>query len=305
MENENNVKESGKVSQKDQIKEILEKLEKGVTELFESERYREYLSCMSKFHNYSLNNTLLIAMQKPNATFVTGFHAWHDKHGRTVKKGEKGIKIFAPVKYKIMVESDVPGEEPKEVEKTGFKVAYVWAISQTEGKELPNIGVNELKGNVNEYGKLMRALRLNCRVPISFEDIEGSAKGYYNDSSKEIVLRSGMSQTQTIKTLIHEMAHQRLHSKDAVGKDCHADQRTMEVEAESIAFTVCKRYGLDTDEYSFGYIAGWSSGKDAKELKTSLERIRNTADEIITAVDKSIEKQNLLEDAGKSRDKAR
>ena len=305
MESKNIVSNSDKGSQKDQVKEILEKLEKGVTELFESDRYKEYLSCMSKFHSYSLNNILLIAMQKPDAAFVTGFHAWHDKHGRNVKKGEKGIRIFAPVKYKVKVESDIPGEEPKEIEKTGFKVTYVWDISQTEGKELPSIGVNELKGDVNEYTKLMRALRLNCPVPITFEDIEGSAKGYYNDSNKEIVLRSGMSQTQTIKTLIHEMAHQRLHSKDAIGKDCHVDQRTMEIEAESIAFTVCKRYDLDTDDYSFGYIAGWSSGKDAKELKTSLERIRNTADEIIYAVDKSIGKQNLLEDADKSRDEAR
>ncbi|MBQ6088744.1 MAG: hypothetical protein IJK95_04215 [Firmicutes bacterium] len=305
MGNTNNVKDPEKKSQKDQVKEILEKLEQGVTELFESERYKEYLNCMSKFYNYSLNNTLLIAMQKPDATFVTGFHAWHDKHGRNVKKGEKGIKIFAPVKYKVTVDPEAPGEEPKEIEKTGFKVTYVWDISQTEGKELPTIGVNELSGDVKDYDKLYRALRLICPVPVEFGDIGGGSKGYYNDSEKLVMIKSGMSQVQTIKTLLHESAHAMLHSKAAMDPDHPVDRRTMEVEAESIAFTVCKKYGMDTDDYSFGYIAGWSSDKDAKELKNSLERIKDTADKMITGIDKSIERQTIMEEAARNGDEGR
>ena len=291
--------------QKEKIKEITDQLEVGIKELFESEKLKEYLNCMSKFHHYSLNNTLLIASQKPDATLVASFSSWQDDHHRSVRKGEKGIKIIAPMKFKVEVKGADENSDSETIERLGFRITHVFDISQTEGEELPSITIHELAGDVSDYNKLMRALKLNCPVPISYKDIEGSAKGYYNDADKEIVLRSGMSQSQTIKTLIHEMAHQRLHSKDAIGKDAHVDQRTMEVEAESIAFTVCKRYGLDTDEYSFGYIAGWSSGKDTKELKTSLERIRSTADEIITAVDKSIEKQNFIEKASKSRDEAR
>lgn len=302
---ENNERNTDWKPQKERIKEITDQLEAGIEDLFESEKFKEYLNCMSKFHHYSLNNTLLIASQKPDATLVASYSSWQDDHHRSVRKGEKGIKIIAPMKYKVEIKGEDENAEPEIVERFGFKVAHVFDISQTEGEELPSITAHELTGDVNDFSKLMKALRLNCPVPISFKDIEGSAKGYYNDAEKEIVLKSSMSQMQTIKTLIHEIAHQRLHSRDAVGKDAHVDRRTMEVEAESIAFTVCKRYGLDTDEYSFGYIAGWSSGKDAKELKTSLERIRSTADEIITAVDKSIEKQNYLERASKSRDEAR
>lgn len=305
MESANNMKDSDRKTTREQVTEILDQLEKGVSELFESDRFKEYLTCMSKFHNYSFNNTLLIAMQKPDATLVAGFNAWKDKHGRMVKKGEKGIRILAPYKYKVETEPEHEGEEPATIERTGFKPAYVFDVSQTEGKELPSIAVNELSGDVNEYNKLFRALRIICPVPVDFEEIEGSSKGYFSDSENRIAIKKGMSQVQTIKTLVHETAHALLHSSAAEDKDNPVDRRTKEVEAESIAFTVCKRYGLDTEDYSFGYIAGWSSGKDTKELKASLERIKDTADKMITGIDKSIDKQTLLETASKNDDRGR
>ena len=280
----------------EQVTEIMDQLEKGVTELFESDRFKAYLACMSKFHNYSLNNTLLIAMQRPDATLVAGFNAWKFKHGRTVKRGEKGIRILAPYTYKVDAETgkEPESEDAKTVERTGFKPTSVFDISQTEGKELPTIGVNELSGDVKDYDKLYRALRLHCPVPVEFMDIEGGS-----------MIKSGMSQVQTIKTLVHETAHAMLHSKAAMDEGHPIDRRTMEVEAESIAFTVCKKYGLDTDDYSFGYIAGWSSGKDTKELKASLERIKDTADKLITSLDKSIEKQTVLENTARDYDGGR
>lgn len=305
MESANNMKDSDRKTTREQVTEILDQLEKGVEELFESDRFKEYLTCMSKFHNYSFNNTLLIAMQKPDATLIAGFNAWKDKHGRMVKKGEKGIRILAPYKYAVEAQPEHEGDEPKIIERTGFKPTYVFDISQTEGKELPSIAVNELSGDVNDYNKLFRALRIICPVPVDFEDIEGGSKGYFSDSENRIAIKKGMSQVQTIKTLVHETAHAMLHSSAAEDKDNPVDRRTKEVEAESIAFTVCKRYGLDTEDYSFGYIAGWSSGKDTKELKASLERIKDTADKMITGIDKSIDKQTLLETASKNDDRGR
>ena len=305
MESANNMKDSDRKTTREQVTEILDQLEKGVEELFESDRFKEYLTCMSKFHNYSFNNTLLIAMQKPDATLIAGFNAWKDKHGRMVKKGEKGIRILAPYKYAVEAQPEHEGDEPKIIERTGFKPTYVFDISQTEGKELPSIAVNELSGDVNDYNKLFRALRIICPVPVDFEDIEGGSKGYFSDSENSIAIKKGMSQVQTIKTLVHETAHAMLHSSAAEDKDNPVDRRTKEVEAESIAFTVCKRYGLDTEDYSFGYIAGWSSGKDTKELKASLERIKDTADKMITGIDKSIEKQTLLETASRDDDRGR
>lgn len=305
MEQTNNNINPDRKTTREQVNEIMEQLEKGITELFESEKYKEYLTCMSKFHRYSLNNNLLIAMQKPDATLVAGYNAWRDKHGRTVRKGEKGIKILSPYTYKVEVESEHEGEPTKEVEKRGFKPTYVFDVSQTEGKDLPYIGVNELSGDVNGYDKLFRALRLVCPVRVDFEDIETGAKGYYHATEKRIVLKTSMSQIQTIKTLAHETAHAMLHSKEVMDPDHPVDQRTREVEAESVAFTVCKKYGLDTDDYSFGYIAGWSSDKDAKELRSSLERIRETADKMITGIDRSIEKQTMLENAARDDDLGR
>lgn len=291
-------------SQKEQIKEITDKLEAGIQELFASDRYREYLECMSKFHNYSLNNTLLIAMQRPDATLVAGYRAWQKNHGRTVRKGERGIKILAPCKFKVEVDSEKEGEDPAVVEMLSFRIVHVWDVSQTDGKELPDLGVNELTGDVREYRKLFNALSSICPVKMQFKDIQSGAKGYYNDAEKRIAIKDGMSQLQTIKTMIHEMAHQKLHAKEALDPDHPTDRRTKEVEAESIAYTVCSRYGLDTSDYSFGYVAGWSSGKDTKELKASLERIRNAADEMITGIDQSMEQQRKREQH-RSRDQER
>lgn len=278
-------------SQREQIREITDRLEEGIRELYDSDRYKDYLTCMSKFHNYSLNNTILIAMQRPDATLVAGYRAWQKDHGRTVRKGERGIKILAPCKYKVEVENEMEDEDPAVIERLSFRIVHVFDLSQTEGKELSDIGVNELTGDVKDYRKLFNALVSICPVPMQFEDIQGGAKGYYNDAEKRIAIKGGMSQAQTIKTMIHEMSHQHLHSKEALDPDHPIDRRTKEVEAESIAYTVCSRYGLDTSDYSFGYVAGWSSGRETRELKNSLERIRTAADEMITGIDQQVEKQ--------------
>ena len=292
-------------SQKERIQEITEQLEAGVIAVFESDAYKAYLNCMSKFHNYSLNNTLLIALQRPDASLVAGYNAWKKDHGRQVRKGEKGIKIIAPCKYKVELEEKDDDGNQKVAEYTGFKVATVFDYSQTEGRELPSIGVNELTGDVSGYRKLFNALTEICPVPIYTEDIQGGAKGYYSDTDRKIVIKSDMSQLQTIKTMIHEMAHEKLHAKEHLDNEHPSDRRTKEVEAESIAYTICQHYGLDSSDYSFSYVAGWSSGKETKELKASLERIRSAADEMITGIDKSLVKQAKREAQRASRDEAR
>ena len=218
-------------SQKERIKEITEQLEAGVTAVFESDAYKAYLKCMSKFHNYSLNNTLLIALQRPDASLVCGYQAWKKDHGRQVRKGEKGIKIIAPCKYKVELEEKDDDGNQKITEYTGFKVATVFDYAQTEGPELPTIGVNELTGNVGDYRKLFNALTEMCPVPIYTEDIQNGAKGYYSDADRKIVIKSDMSQLQTIKTMIHEMAHEKLHAKENLDRDHPVDRRTKEVEA--------------------------------------------------------------------------
>ena len=289
------------VARQQAIKDITDKLEKGVHDLFDSEQYQNYLKTMAKFHNYSLNNTLLIAMQKPDATLVAGYTAWQQKHGRQVLKGEKGIKILAPAPYKVKEErsrmdpdthlpvydaSGRPVTELVEVERPAFKVATVFDVSQTEGKELPSIGVSELSGNVAEYECFFEALKRSCPTGIDFEEIDSGAKGFYDPGADRIVVQSGMSEVQTAKTLIHEMTHQILHSKEAL-KDLEETKtrRTKEVEAESVAYTICQHYGIDTSDYSFAYVAGWSAGKETEELRTSLETIRKTADDLITKID--------------------
>lgn len=267
----------------DRLKEITDRLEQGVTELFESERYKEYLRVMARFHNYSFNNTLLIAMQCPGATRLAGFQTWK-KFGRHVKKGEKGIKVIAPTPYKKIVEKD--GEE-QEVLVPRFKVVSTYDVSQTEGKPLPSIAT-PLMGSVDTFSDIYAALEQISPVPIGFEDIPGSAYGYYSPMEKRIAVREGLSEQQTIKTLIHEISHAKLHDVDlSMPKDERPDidKRTMECQAESVAFTVCQHFGLDTSDYSFGYVAGWSSGKELKELRSSLEVIRSTAAEIIDNVD--------------------
>ena len=293
----NRTRSPDKKSQKERIKEITDQLEAGIQELFESDKFKDYLTCMSKFHNYSLNNTILIAMQKPDATLVAGYKAWQTDHGRTVRKGEHGIKILAPCKFKVTVESDENGtlensgndEKTKVMEYLRFKITHVFDVSQTEGKELPSIGVDELTGDVSEYRSMYKALVRTCPVAIVMEEIEGGAKGYYNDTDKRIAILAGMSEMQTIKTIIHEMAHQKMHGEENADPEHPVDRRTKEVEAESVAYTVCQHLGLDTSDYSFGYIAGWSSTRDTKELKASLERIRSTSDELINEIDKNLE----------------
>ena len=342
-----------------QVREITDKLEQGIKELFESERFKEYLRTMSKFYHYSFSNTLLIAMQKPEATYVAGYTSWQRNFDRQVMKGEKGIKILAPAPYKAKEEREKidpstqkpildadgkPVTETVEVMRPAFKVVSVFDISQTDGKELPDIIVDELSGSVENYAAFFEALKQESPVPISFEDIPGGAKGYFSPVENRIAIQEGMSEIQTIKTAIHEIAHAKLHSIDRpepepawkivmisdggtkrdflsgfaseteaneaaeregwrfvdenrfewrleVEEDTSAvqemrkDRHTKEVEAESVAYTVCQRYGIETSDYSFGYIAGWSSDKETKELKGSLETIRKTAAEMIDSID--------------------
>ena len=267
----------------DRLKEITDRLEQGVTELFDSDHYKEYLRVMSRFHRYSFNNTLLIAMQCPGATRLAGFQSWK-KFGRCVKKGEKGIKVIAPTPFKKTVEED--GEE-KVIVVPRYKVVSTYDISQTEGKPLPEIA-STLTGSVDSYGDFMAALEQVSPVPIAFEDISGSAYGYYSPLEKRIAVREGMSEQQTLKTLIHEVSHAKLHDFDLKAPPDERpdiDRQTMECQAEAVAFVCCERFGLDTSGYSFGYIAGWSSGRELKELRSSLEIIRNTAAEIIDSVE--------------------
>ena len=292
-------------SQKERIKELTEKLEEGVKAVFESDRYKEYLACMSKFHNYSLNNCLLISAQYPAATAVAGYRSWQQNFGRQVRKGEKAIKILAPCKYKVETEEKDVNGDPKMMELTGFRVVSVFALEQTEGKELPSIGVDELTGDVRDYQKIFNALVSISPVPVRFEEIEGGAKGYYHDGEKRIAIKSGMSQAQTIKTLLHEVSHATYHSREAADPDHPIDCRHKETEAESIAFCVGSALSIvDSGDYTFPYLASWASGKDTKELKDSLERIRSASDEMITAIDQSLQKQSSREKQ-RSRDEGR
>ena len=294
-----------KKSQKERIKEITEKLEEGVKAVFESDRYKEYLACMSKFHSYSLNNCLLIAAQYPTATAVAGYRSWQQNFGRQVRKGEKGIKILAPCKYKVETDEKDENGDPKMMELTGFRVVSVFALEQTEGKELPSIGVDELTGDVKDYQRIFNALVSISPVPVGFEEIENGAKGYYHDGEKRIAIKSGMSQAQTIKTLLHEVSHATYHTREADDPDHPIDRRHKETEAESIAFCVGSALSIvDSGDYTFPYLASWASGKDTKELKDSLERIRSASDEMITAIDQSLQKQANREKQ-RSRDEGR
>ena len=285
----------------DRMKEITDRLETGIQELFESERYKAYLTSMSKFHSYSFNNTLLIAMQ--GGQLVAGYNKWRDDFHRNVKRGEKGIKILAPAPYKVkkevpkldeqgqpvMDKDGNPVTEKKEIQVPAFKIVSVFDVSQTEGEPLPSIGVDELAGNVEQYEDFFKALEQTSPVPMAFEDIPGGSHGYYHLTEKRIAIQENMSELQTLKTAIHEIAHAKLHAIDpetpVTEQADRPDSRTREVQAESVAYAVCQHYGLDTSDYSFGYVAGWSSGKDLKELRASLETIRATAHELITTID--------------------
>lgn len=298
----------------EKLKEITDRLEQGIAELFDSERYKEYLKVMSKFHNYSFRNTVLIAMQKPDASLVAGFSAWKNNFERNVMKGQKGIKIIAPSPYKIKQEMQKidphtqkpiigkdgkPVTEEKEVKIPAYKVVSVFDVSQTEGKELPDIAVDELTGDVDRYKDFFAALEKTSPVPIAFENIGGGSHGYYHLEDKRIAINEGMSELQTLKTAIHEIAHAKLHDIDLnAPKDeqPRVDRRTREVEAESVAYTVCQHYGLDTSDYSFGYVAGWSSGRELSELKSSLETIRSAAAEIINSIDENLAELQKAQD---------
>ena len=303
---------AGKPAEK--LKEITDRLEQGITELFDSERYKEYLKVMSKFHNYSFRNTVLIAMQKPDASLLAGFSAWKNNFERNVMRGEKGIKIIAPSPYKIKQEMQKidphtqkpiigkdgkPVTEEKEITIPAYKVVSVFDVSQTEGKELPDIAVDELTGDVDRYKDFFAALEKTSPVPIAFENIGGGSHGYYHLEDKRIAINEGMSELQTLKTAIHEIAHAKLHDIDLnAPKDeqPRVDRRTREVEAESVAYTVCQHYGLDTSDYSFGYVAGWSSGRELSELKSSLETIRSAAAEIINSIDENLAELQKAQD---------
>lgn len=298
------------MSEKQKVKEITDKLEAGLKELFESEKYKSYLSTMSKFHNYSFNNTLLIAMQKPEATLVAGYQAWQKNFERHVNKGEKAIRILAPAPYKIKEERDkldpvtgemmfdengMPQKEETEVTIPAFRAVSVFDVSQTDGKPIPELEVNELLSTVEGYEDFVQALMNISPVPIAFVDIPGDSKGYFSTAEKRIAVQENMSESQTLKTMVHEVAHSMLHDKEVnQSMDIPVkDRNTKEVEAESVAFTVCQHFGIDTSDYSFGYIAGWSSGRNMKELKSSLDTIRKTASELITGIEGAMQELQL------------
>ncbi len=300
----------------DELHQITDKLEKGVKDVFQSDKYKQFLNVMAKFPRYSVNNTMLIMMQKPDAQLCQSFTGWKQM-GRYVKKGEKGISILAPAPYKIEREQtklddkgrpvfDADGEPVKEkVEVTirAFKVVKTFDLSQTDGKELPTIGPSELVGNIEGYPKLLQALQEISPVPVSFELIDGDAKGFYHLEDKKIVVQDGMSEVQTIKTLLHEMAHQKLHDKDNVPEAKDISRNGKEVEAESVAYVVCQHYGINTSDYSFSYVAGWSEGKETPELKASLDKIRQTASEFIYQIDQKMEV--LMADKGQVQESAK
>ena len=304
----------------DQLKEITERLEQGVKDIFTSEMYTKYLLTMSKFHNYSFNNTLLIAMQRPDATLVAGYNAWKNKFNRYVKKGEKGIQIIAPAPVKereerekidkdtgltVLNENGEPEIEVVERVIPRFRVTTVFDYAQTDGEPLPTLEVNELTARVKDYTLLKEAIEQVSPVLIRFGEIKGSAKGYYSHMDKEICVRADMGESQTIKTMIHEVAHAMLHDSDQMKQRGEKkDQLTKETEAESIAFTVCSALGIDTSDYSFPYVASWASGKELKELKDSMDTIRLTAADFLekleTAVaERSVERMTAMEYAEK------
>lgn len=292
---------------KEKVKELTEQLHEGIKNLYESEKYREYLKTMSKFTNYSFNNTVLIWMQRPDASSVAGYRAWETKFQRYVKAGAKGIQIIEPAPWKLKVyetATDADGkplldqygnEIKQEVERTfqNFRAGYVFAYEDTEGKPLPSI-VSILDQNVDNYDTLMDALKTISPVPIQFREIEGGANGYYDLLSREIVIKDSLPEMQKIKTGIHETAHAILHDK-VTGEDPEATQREREVSAESVAFVVANYFGLDTSEYSFGYVGGWSAGKELKEFQDKMEVIRKTANSIITSMEEHIMKNTMPE----------
>ena len=297
---------------KERLKEITDSIEQGIKDLFQSDRYAQYLRTMSRFHHYSVNNTMLIYMQKPGATLVAGFNKWHDQFSRNVMRGEKGIKIIAPTPFKKKIEEekldpetktpmlDADGKvimEKKEIKIPMYKVVSVFDVSQTEGKPLPTLA-NDLMGNVKQYEIFIEVLRRSSPVPLTFETMEPNTDGYFSEKDQRIAIRSGMSEVQTVSAAVHEITHATLHNYeqarlDAAKEDGTAeppnpkDRRTEEVEAESVSYAVCQYYGIQTGENSFGYIASWSKDKELPELRASLETINKTASGLISDIDQN------------------
>lgn len=282
---------------------IMQSLESGVEELFTSNRYQEFLKTMAKFHNYSFNNTMLIAMQRPDATLVTSYKNWQSM-GRQVMKGEKGITIIAPAPYKKMKEKEVldenqrpimgtdgkPKTEQVEVTVPHFKAVTVFDIAQTSGEPIQTLAPELLTAAVQDFDSFMQAIQKISPVPIRFDEIDGNANGYYHNADKEIVIKKGLSESQTLKTAIHETVHTKLHDKEIMESlGVEKDRLTKEVEAESVAYCVCSSFGLDTSDYSFPYIAGWSSSREMKEMKASMDVIRKTAGEMIDQLTEELE----------------
>ena len=295
---------------KDRMREIVDSIENGIKELFESDKYRKYLATMSRFHRYSVNNTMLIYMQRPDATHVAGFNKWRDQFGRNVLKGEKGIRIIAPTPYKKKIEEiktdpetnapvlDADGKaiiEEKEIRIPMFKVVSVFDVSQTAGKPLPQLAA-DLSGNVQQYEVFMEALRRASPVPMEIKSVARDTDGFFSAKAQSITIRAGMSEVQTVCAAVHEIAHAKLHDYEHMTELAddgetilvpgEKSRNTEEVEAESISYAVCQYYGIETGENSFGYIATWSKGKELKELRASLETINQTASELITDIDR-------------------
>lgn len=294
-------------NQQQKIKEATEQLEAGIKEFFSSDKFQEYLNVMSRFHSYSYSNSVMIAMQKPDATLLAGFSGWQKNFDRHVKAGERGIRIFAPVPVKTKVEREKkdpdtklpvldengdPVMETVEIKTPRFKIVTVFDVSQTDGKPLPSLGVDELTGNVEQFSQFFEALKRTSTVPIGFEELHDGSNGYYSPAEKRIAIREGMSEVQTVKTAIHELAHSRLHDFDRTKPPAEAEKRkdrnTREVEAESVAYVVCQHFGIDTSDYSFGYVATWSASRELPELKASLQTIRDAASSLIDEIQENL-----------------
>lgn len=288
-------KEEAQKARKEELERLSGMLEKGIMDVFTSDNFKQYLRVSAKFHRYSLNNQILIWCQCPSASQVAGFTTWKDI-GRSVKKGEKAIKIFAPIKITRKSEEAeitddaelVPADENRYL--LLFKPVSVFDISQTEGKELPSLGVNQLTGKVDGFERFKDAIISISDAPIHFGPVEGESKGYYLPNAHEIMIREGMSELQTVKTMLHELTHSKLHSREAVEERGRVSRDRMETEAEGTAFLVSEYFGLDTAEYSFPYIAGWN-GNDAEELRAALETIRVTGNELIESLERELNKK--------------
>lgn len=271
------------------LDEIMKALEDGIRDFMETDAYKNYLRAVSKFHDYSANNIILIAMQRPEASLVAGYNTWKKSFNRNVKKGEKGIRIIAPMPVTVEKEEDRVDQygnaykEKVKVTVPRFHAVSVFDVSQTEGDPLPNIDPAELKDDVKDYGVFLKSVERSSDVPISFVDIEGSAKGYFHTANNSICVQKDMSEAQTLKTLIHEIAHSVLHNRDNGG--VLLDSRTKEVQAESVAFSVCSHFGIDTSDYTFPYVTAWAGDKDLKTLRNSMDTIRDTASLLIHRIE--------------------